>query len=100
MNHIKLYEEFSGNSQKTYIYYIKDKNEFHADVRDPDGKIIFELKPSDISNDGYMKTKDDISGLVKLLISKNKIKTGDIVVPADEVRNEDSSLMPTINKKK
>jgi hypothetical protein len=33
-----------------------------------------------------MKDKNDISGLVKLLISKNKIKANDAVVPAEDAK--------------
>jgi len=93
MKHVKLFEEFNeeGNlsqgGPKTYIYHItnsSDKN-FSADVRDSDGKVIFELKPTDISNDGLMKNKDDINGLYQMLLNKNKIKKGETIVPANAV---------------
>ncbi len=95
MKHVKLFEEFSQEAQapavndnqgsKTYVYYInnKDDKNFEADVRDPDGKVIFEIKAQDLSNDSLMKGKDDVSGLHSLLVSKNKIKKGDSLVPAN-----------------
>ena len=112
MKYVKLFEEFNdegnhpaNNSQgsKTYIYYItnNDEKKFEADVRDPDGKIIFEIKAQDLSNDGHMKTKDDIAGLVQLLISKNKIKKGDSLVPANSsakaVGGQQADFVPEVN---
>jgi len=95
MKFLKLFEDFdqgnmveAGSASKTYIYYISNNSDskFEADVRDPDGKIVYELTASDITNDSHMKDKNDISGLVKLLISKNKIKANDTVVPAADAR--------------
>jgi hypothetical protein len=97
MKYVKLYEEFTeeGNhpannsgGSTTYIYYITnaDEKKFAAAVRDPDGKIVFELKASDLSNDGHMKGKDDIAGLHHLLVSKNKIKQGDVLVPSNSTQ--------------
>lgn len=93
MKYVKLFEQFTEEKAaaaeqtgaKAYVYYInnKDEKKFEADVRDPDGKIIYELKAGDLSEAGHMKDKDDIAGLVQLLISKNKIKPGDTVVPAN-----------------
>lgn len=94
MRYVKLFEEFTeeGNhpannagGNTTYIYYItnSDDKKFEADVRDADGKVVFELKSSDLSNDGHMKGKDDLAGLHQLLVSKNKIKQGDVIVPAN-----------------
>ena len=62
MRHVKLFEEFNeeGNhpindtsASKMYIYYVnnKDPKKFHADVRDPDGKIVFEVNAAHLSND-------------------------------------------------
>lgn len=112
MRFVKLFEEFTeeGNHpsnndvvNKTYIYYINNKDEknFHADVRDPDGKVVFEIKAADLSNDGHMKNKDDIQGLMQLLISKNKIKKGDALVPAnssaDAVGGQSADFVPEVN---
>jgi hypothetical protein len=112
MKFVKLFEEFTeeGNSpvnndqgSKTFIYYItnqSDKN-FEADVRDPDGKIVFELKAQDLSNDGLMKSKDDIAGLHQLLVGKNKIKKGDTLIPANSTQNavggESTDFVPEVN---
>ena len=93
MRYVKLFEEFNedgtpGNNSVVYIYYVHksgDKN-FDADVRDPDGKVVYELSAADLSNDGHMKNKDDIPGLVQLLIGKNKIKPGDTIIPASQAK--------------
>lgn len=112
MKYVKLFEEFSEeghssapseNGQRTFVYYINndDPKKFDADVRDPDGKVIFEIKAADLSNDGHMKGPDDISGLVKLLISKNKIKQGDVLVPANStakaVGGQATDFIPEVN---
>jgi len=112
MKYVKLFEEFTedGNhpannagGSKTYIYYILngDEKKFHADVRDPDGKVIYEIKSSDLKNDGHMKGKDDIAGLLKLLLSKNKIKQGDSLVPANSsekaISGNNTDFVPEIN---
>jgi hypothetical protein len=108
MKHVKLFEEFNeeGNSpqndvvaSKTYIYYITNSNEkeFKADVRDPDGKVILEIDSQDLSNDGLMKGKEDIQGLHQLLISKNKIKQGDALVPANSTVKAVSGGGPNVD---
>ena len=112
MRHVKLFEEFNeeGNhpindtsASKMYIYYVnnKDPKKFHADVRDPDGKIVFEVNAAHLSNDGFMKGPDDIQGLAKMLISKNKIKAGDSVVPSNSaakaVAGQNEDFIPAVN---
>lgn len=115
MKYVKLYEEFTDDGQdphghgpnseaaKAYLYYINndDEKHFDADVRDPDGKIVFELKAADLSNDGHMKSKDDIQGLRELLLSKNKIKQGDTIVPANSsakaVGGQNMDFVPELN---
>jgi hypothetical protein len=72
---------------KTYMYHInKDtKEDFHADVRDQDGKIIYEIEGRGIfETDGGMKDKDDLVGLTKMLQAKNKIRPSDTIVPAEK----------------
>jgi len=115
MKYVKLFEEFTDDGQdphghnsnqeasKAYIYYINndDEKHFDADIRDPDGKIIFELTASDLSNDGHMKGKDDVQGLRELLLSKNKIKQGDTIVPANStakvVGGQNMDFVPELN---
>ncbi len=81
-----------GNTQssKQYIYHVFNNSDedFKADVRDPDGKIILEINSSVFSNEGHMKNKEDLTGLQQLLLSKNKIKPGDQVVLAKDVKAE------------
>ena len=114
MRFVKLFEEFTeeGNhpqnnevAAKTYIYYINNSDEknFHADVRDPDGKVVYEIDSQDLANDGLMKGKDDIQGLLQLLISKNKIKQGDSLVPSNSADKKavgggpNQDFLPEIN---
>lgn len=63
-------------NKKTYQYFVNadERGTFNADVRNFQGKSIFEInieggesKPSDIFEDGYMKHKNDIAGLTEYL---------------------------------
>jgi len=71
----------------TYMYHInKDtKEDFKADVRDQDDKIIYEINGRGIFETvGGMKDKEDLVGLTKMLQAKNKIKPSDTIVTAEK----------------
>ncbi len=53
--------------QYEYFINLDERGEFYADVRDPDGNTVFEIKGFDIFKDGFMKNKYDIVGLGDLL---------------------------------
>lgn len=52
-----------------YGYYINldERGEFYADVRDPTGKTVFEIHGFEIFEDGFMSSKEDLSGLQEYL---------------------------------
>ncbi|MCW3784308.1 hypothetical protein [Defluviimonas salinarum] len=62
--------EIPEAAPKIFGYYVDldERGEFRADVRDAEGKTVFEIHCSDeegwdIFEDGFMKNKEDISGL-------------------------------------
>jgi len=72
------------NGGKTYQYYINldERGEFSADVRDPNGKTVVEFGEG-IFEDGFMRNKNDISGLEDYLKSVKIIKSSDRLVKAN-----------------
>jgi len=50
----------------TYHINLDERGEFYADVR-RGGETIFEIKGFDIFEDGWMKHKEDMIGLVEYL---------------------------------
>jgi len=76
--------EIKKNGGKTYEYYINldERGEFSADVRDPNGKTVVEFGEG-IFEDGFMRNKNDISGLEDYLKSVKIIKSSDRVVKAN-----------------
>ncbi|PIQ54410.1 MAG: hypothetical protein COW02_05070 [Comamonadaceae bacterium CG12_big_fil_rev_8_21_14_0_65_59_15] len=77
-----------------YGYYIDldERGDFQADVRDVNGKTIFEIRAgeslgedeSSIFDDGYMRNKDDLSGLTEYMIGLGIIAEGSDVLPMSE----------------
>lgn len=53
----------------TFYYYINldERGEFNADVRDEDGKTVFEIDGFDIFEDGFMHNSEDLDGLEEYL---------------------------------
>ena len=76
--------EIKKNGGKTYEYYINldERGEFSADVRDPNGKTVVEFGEG-IFEDGFMRNKNDISGLEDYLKSMKIIKPSDRLVKAN-----------------
>jgi len=60
-----------------YFINLNERGEFYADVRNPDGETIFEIKGYDIFEDGFMAFPEDIYGLEKHLEDLNLIKFED-----------------------
>lgn len=77
-----------------YGYYIDldERGDFQADVRDVTGKTIFEIRAgaslgedeSSIFDDGYMRDKDDLSGLAEYMINLGAIAEGSEILPMSE----------------
>ena len=67
---------FGETSTWTYHINLDERGSFYADVRNPSGKTMFEIKAgnelpegtSSIFDDGYMKHKHDIDGLKNYLV--------------------------------
>lgn len=52
-----------------YYYYINlsERGDFYADVRNPDGKTVYEICGFSIFEDGFMSHDEDIEGLCSYL---------------------------------
>ena len=76
--------DIKKNGGKTYEYYINldERGEFSADVMDPNGKTVVEFGEG-IFEDGFMRNKNDISGLEDYLKSMKIIKSSDRLVKAN-----------------
>jgi len=69
---------FAQSPSATFKYHINldERGSFYADVRNQDGKTVFEIKAGDelgpdetsIFEDGWMKHKDDLGGLKAYLV--------------------------------
>ena len=64
----------------TYHLNLDERGEFYADVRDIDEKTIFEIHGFDIFEDGFMRHKDDISGLHNYLLHLGLIDRDDTLI--------------------
>lgn len=55
---------------ETFTYHINldERGEFFADVRDSNGETVFEIHGFDIFEDGFMRHKKDLSGLLDYMI--------------------------------
>lgn len=51
-----------------YFINLDERGEFYADVRNPEGETVFEIKGGEIFEDGWMKYKDDMAGLKEYLV--------------------------------
>lgn len=58
-----------GSAGRTFEYFINcdERGEFRADVRDPNGTTVFEVEGFEIFEDGFMKHKNDLTGLAEYL---------------------------------
>lgn len=71
----------TANKGDSYGYYINldEREEFYADVRDGKGDTVYEIKGFDIFEDGFMRDKKDMTGLLEYLIHMQ------IVEPESEI---------------
>jgi len=49
--------------QYEYFINLDERGEFYADVRDPDGNTVFEIKGFEFFEDGFMDHKYDLANL-------------------------------------
>lgn len=54
-----------GNKNPVYEYFINldERGDFSADVRNSNGKTVFDIEGGEIFEDGFMRHKNDIAGL-------------------------------------
>ena len=62
-----------------YEYHINldERGDFYADVRDESENTVLEVRGFGVFEDGYMRRKNDISGLNSYLLDLGIIKDGD-----------------------
>jgi hypothetical protein len=75
---------------QTYYYFINldERGSFYADVRNASGKTLFEIKDGNelgegetsIFEDGFMKNKDDLTGLKEYLISLGIMNSNQVLM--------------------
>jgi len=58
----------------TYHINLDERGEFYADIRKNDDETVFEIKGSQIFEDGFMKNKKDMVGLKEYLVSHRIMK--------------------------
>lgn len=82
--------DFPQIEKPTFTYHINldERGSFLADVRDPSGKTVFEIKDgnelkpgeSSIFEDGFMKHKRDLSGLGQYLMDLGIMRPTDKLI--------------------
>ena len=80
----------------TYSYYINlnERGSFYADVRNQNGKTVFEIKAGNelgpdetsIFDDGYMKNIHDMQGLKEYLVSLGIMKENQKLIDTETQR--------------
>ncbi len=84
-----------------YHIVTNNEGEFYADVRNAEGKTIFEINSLDEINtlisDGALQSKEDVDGLSKILKSQHLMNDGDVLELA-ELNEEANSAMPIIKR--
>lgn len=51
-----------------YSINLDERGDFYADVRQEDGQTIFEIHGADLIEDGFMRNKHDLDGLLSHLV--------------------------------
>lgn len=93
--------EAPASEAPIFGYYINldERGDFYADVRDTDGKSIFEINAgnrlgedeSSIFEDGFMRDKNDVAGLTDYLRSLKVIPDDGKVLNMDEFEKQEES---------
>jgi len=71
-----------------YYVNLDERGEFYADVRDPSGATIFEVRSEEdgsiaLIEDGFMRHKTDLGGLAEHLAELGLIGDGAELLPSD-----------------
>ena len=68
-----------------FEYYVNldERGEFFADVRSADGDTVFEIHGFDIFEDGFMRHKGDLAGLLDYLVSMGIAAKNDRLIAAN-----------------
>lgn len=79
--------EYYGNEPEyeifEYFINLDERGEFYADVRNEQGKTVFEFKGYDIFEDGFMGHKHDLDGLKEYLVGLGLMKKEDELIRGD-----------------
>jgi hypothetical protein len=85
-----------------YHIVTNNENEFYADVRNSEGKTIFEINSLDEMNtlisDGAMQSKEDVDGLSKILKSQHLMNDGDVLELAEMNEECANAAMPVMKR--
>jgi len=71
-----------------YYVNLDERGDFYADVRDPSGATILEVRSEEdgsiaLIEDGFMRHKTDLDGLAEHLVSLGLIGIGAELLPSD-----------------
>jgi hypothetical protein len=83
-----------------YYVNLDERGDFYADVRDPAGATLFEIRAEDdgsisMIEDGFMRHKSDLDGLRAYLIDMGLIDKGAVLLPSDRFESRlDEILEP------
>lgn len=99
------FDDVKGKRPTVFGYSINldERGSFRADVRDEKGKTVFEILAGDelgedessIFEDGYMRNKHDLSGLLDYLIDLKIAKKGDHLVNENQQDREIAKIAET-----
>lgn len=98
------------NTALHYGYYVNkdERGEFNADVRDPDGKTVYEIQSDEETGeipevvDGWMKNGADLGGLKEYLVHLGLIPRGADVMDSDrfeDMAQEESRRAPAASRR-
>jgi len=88
---IKMFEEFD-QVPKRFLFYVLDPGvEFKGEVRDEDGKVIYEVTREKIEEKGVMNNATDLSTLREYLIKRKKMAQIDELVAAENTDTNDAT---------
>jgi hypothetical protein len=80
----------SADSPGPFGYYVNldERGDFHADIRDPSGETIFELRAEQdgtisLIEDGFMRHKTDLEGMRDHLVDLGLIGRDAELLPSD-----------------
>lgn len=80
-----------------YCINLDERGDFYADVRDPAGKTVFEIRGFEIFEDGFMRNKHDLAGLQEHLAGLGFIDTAATIYPMAQFEEKIGRLGPFLD---